>query len=387
MPGRDHIETLAIHAGQAPDPSTGAVMTPIYQTSTYVQQGVGVHKGYDYARTGNPTRTALEACLAALEGAEHGLAFASGMAAIDTLCKLLSPGDHVLAGDDVYGGTFRLFEKQYAKYGIEFSYVDSTDLGAVKAGLRPNTRWVWLETPTNPRLKLADLRAIAQAAHAARPAPNGVRVIVDNTFATPYLQQPLALGCDVVVHSTTKYLGGHSDVVSGAVLTSDGDIYTQLKFLQNAAGAVPGPMDCFLVLRGIKTLAVRMERHSENALAVAEYLSDHPRINEVIYPGLETHPQHELAHRQMRSGGGMISLLVQGGEPVARALAARTRLFALAESLGGVESLIEIPAAMTHGSTQGSPLEVDPGLIRLSVGLENKDDLIADLAQALGGQT
>jgi cystathionine beta-lyase/cystathionine gamma-synthase len=380
MPGRDHIETLAIHAGQPPDPATGAVMTPIYQTATYVQQGVGEHKGYEYARTGNPTRTALESCLAALEGAEHGLAFASGMAAIDTLCKVLDPGDHVLAGDDVYGGTFRLFEKQYAKYGLEFTYVDSTDLGALKAGLRPNTRWVWLETPTNPRLKLADLRAIAHAAHAASPR---IRVIVDNTFATPYLQQPLALGCDVVVHSTTKYLGGHSDVVGGAVLTSDTLLYEQLKFLQNAAGAVPGPMDCFLVLRGVKTLAVRMERHSENALAVAQYLSDHPRVTDVIYPGLEAHPQHELARQQMRSGGGMISLFVQGGEAAARAMAARTRLFALAESLGGVESLIEIPAAMTHGSTQGSPLEVDPGLIRLSVGLENKEDLIADLAQAL----
>jgi cystathionine beta-lyase/cystathionine gamma-synthase len=380
MPERDHIETLAIHAGQAPDPSTGAVMTPIYQTSTYVQQAVGQHQGYDYARTGNPTRTALEACLAALEGAAHGLAFASGMAAIDTLCKLLDPGDHVLAGDDVYGGTFRLFDKQYAKYGIEFSYVDSTDLAAVKAALRPNTRWVWLETPTNPRLKLADLRAIAHAAHAANPS---IRVIVDNTFATPYLQQPLALGCDVVVHSTTKYLGGHSDVVGGALLTSDSALHERLKFLQNAAGAVPGPLDCFLVLRGIKTLPVRMERHAENALAVAQFLSDHPRVTDVIYPGLEGHPQHALARRQMRSGGGMISLFVQGGEAAARALAARTRLFALAESLGGVESLIEIPAAMTHGSTQGSPLEVDPGLIRLSVGLENKDDLIADLAQAL----
>jgi cystathionine beta-lyase/cystathionine gamma-synthase len=381
MPGRDHIETLAIHAGQPPDPTTGAVMTPIYQTATYVQQAVGEHKGYEYARTGNPTRTALESCLAALESAEHGLAFASGMAAIDTLCKVLNPGDHVLAGDDVYGGTFRLFEKQYAKYGLEFTYVDSTDLGALKAGLRPNTRWVWLETPTNPRLKLADLRAIAHAAHVASP---DIRVIVDNTFATPYLQQPLALGCDVVVHSTTKYLGGHSDVVGGAVLTSDTALYEQLKFLQNAAGAVPGPLDCFLVLRGIKTLAVRMDRHSENALAVAQYLSDHPRVTDVIYPGLEAHPQHELALRQMRSGGGMISLFVQGGEAAARAMAARTRLFALAESLGGVESLIEIPAAMTHGSTQGSPLEVDPGLIRLSVGLENKEDLIADLAQALG---
>jgi len=380
MAGHDHIETLAIHAGQAPDPSTGAVMTPIYQTATYVQQGVGEHKGYEYARTCNPTRTALEGCLAALEGAAHGLAFASGMAAIDTLCKLFNPGEHVLAGDDVYGGTFRLFEKQYAKYGITFTYVNSTDLAAVAAGLRPNTRWVWLETPTNPRLKLADLRAIAQAAHAGGSV---VRVVVDNTFATPYLQQPLALGCDVVVHSTTKYLGGHSDTVGGAVLTSDGALYEQLKFLQNAAGAVPGPLDCFLVLRGIKTLAVRMERHAENALAVAQYLSDHPRVTEVIYPGLDTHQQHALARRQMRSGGGMISFYVQGGEPVARALAARTRLFALAESLGGVESLIEIPAAMTHGSTQGSPLEVDPGLIRLSVGLENKEDLIADLAQAL----
>ena len=382
----DHIETLAIHAGQAPDPSTGAVMTPIYQTSTYAQQAVGVHKGYDYARTANPTRSALEACLAALEGAAvqatvHGLAFASGMAAIDTLCKTLNPGDHVLAGDDVYGGTFRLFDKQYAKYGIEFSYVDSTDPAAVTAGLRPATRWVWLETPTNPRLKLADVRALAQAAHAADPA---IRVIVDSTFATPYLQQPLALGADVVVHSTTKYLGGHSDVVGGAVLTSDEVLYERLKFLQNAAGAVPGPLDCFLILRGLKTLAVRMDRHAENALAVAQFLSDHPRVTDVIYPGLDSHPQHALARRQMRSGGGMISFFVQGGEAVARALAARTRLFALAESLGGVESLIEIPAAMTHGSTQGSPLEVDPGLIRLSVGLENKEDLIADLAQALG---
>ena len=380
MAGRDHIETLAIHAGQAPDPSTGAVMTPIYQTATYVQQAVGEHQGYEYARTGNPTRTALEACLAALEGAAHGLAFASGMAAIDTLCKLFNPGEHVLAGDDVYGGTFRLFEKQYAKYGIEFSYVNSTDLAAVTAGLRPNTRWVWLETPTNPRLKLADLRAIAQAAHAAHP---GIRVVVDNTFASPYLQQPLALGCDVVVHSTTKYLGGHSDTIGGAVLTSDTGLYERLKFLQNAAGAVPGPLDCFLVLRGIKTLALRMDRHSENALAVAQYLADHPRVTDVIYPGLDTHPQHALAQRQMRSGGGMISFYVQGGEPVARTLAARTRLFALAESLGGVESLIELPAAMTHGSTHGSPLEVDPGLIRLSVGLENKEDLIEDLAQAL----
>ena len=376
----DHIETLAIHAGQAPDPATGAVMTPIYQTSTYVQAGVGEHKGYEYARTGNPTRTALEACLAALEGARHGLAFASGMAAIDTLLKLLDPGDHVLASNDVYGGTYRLFDKQYQKYGLQFSYVDMTDLKAVEDGLQDGTRFVWIETPTNPRLKVVDLRAVAGAAHARNPA---IRLIVDNTFATPYLQQPLALGADAVVHSTTKYLGGHSDVVGGAVLTDDAGLHERLAFLQNAAGAVPGPMDCFLVLRGVKTLAVRMDRHGENALAVAQFLADHPKVTEVIYPGLEGHPQHALARRQMRNGGGMISFFVQGGEAEARALAARTRLFALAESLGGVESLIELPAAMTHGSTKGSPLECDPGLIRLSVGLEHKDDLIADLAQAL----
>ncbi len=374
------FETLAIHAGQEPDPSTGAVMTPIYQTSTYVQTAVGEHKGYDYARTGNPTRTALEANLAALEAAAHGLAFASGMAAIDTLLKLLDPGDHVLAGNDVYGGTFRLFDKQYRKYGIEFDYVEATDLAAVKAGLRPNTRFVWIETPTNPKLKVADLRALAAAAHAHNPA---VRVIVDNTFATPYLQQPLTLGCDVVVHSTTKYLGGHSDVVGGALLTSDAALYERLAFLQNAAGAIPGPMDCFLVLRGIKTLAVRMDRHAENALAVAQFLADHPQVTDVIYPGLDSHPQHAVVRRQMRNGGGMLSFFVAGGEAAARRLAERTQLFALAESLGGVESLIEIPAAMTHGSTKGSPLETDPGLIRISVGLENKDDLIEDLAQAL----
>ena len=380
MPRKLKLETLAIHAGQEPDPSTGAVMTPIYQTSTYVQSAVGEHKGYDYARTGNPTRTALEANLAALEAAEHGLAFASGMAAIDTLLKLLDPGDHVLASNDVYGGTYRLFNQQYKKYGVEFDFVEATDLAAVQAGLKPNTRFVWIETPTNPKLKVADLRAIASAAHAHDPA---VRVIVDNTFATPYLQQPLTLGCDVVVHSTTKYLGGHSDVVGGAVLTSDTALHERLAFLQNAAGAIPGPMDCFLVLRGIKTLAVRMDRHAENALAVAQFLSDHPQVADVIYPGLDSHPQYAVAARQMRSGGGMISFTVHGGEAAARALVARTHLFALAESLGGVESLIEIPAAMTHGSTKGSPLETDPGLIRISVGLEHKDDLIEDLAQAL----
>ncbi len=380
MTSTPRLETLAIHAGQEPDPTTGAVMTPIYQTSTYVQQGVGEHKGYEYARTGNPTRSALEACLAALEGAAYGLAFASGMAAIDTLLKLLDPGDHVLASNDVYGGTFRLFDKQYKKYGIEFSYAELTDPAAVAAGLRAHTRWVWIETPTNPRLKVVDIAAVAEIARRHNPA---IRVVVDNTFATPYLQRPLDLGAHVVVHSTTKYLGGHSDVVGGAVLTNDAALHERLKFLQNAAGAVPGPMDCFLVLRGVKTLAVRMDRHGENALAVAQFLADHPRVADVIYPGLETHPQHAVARRQMRNFGGMISFFLKGGEAETRALLKRTRLFALAESLGGVESLIELPAAMTHGSTQGSPLEVGPGLIRLSVGLEHKDDLIADLAQAL----
>ncbi len=374
------FETLVIHAGQEPDPATGAVMTPIYQTSTYVQKGVGEHQGYEYARTGNPTRTALEACLAALEGAEFGLAFASGMAAIDTLLKLLDPGDHVLASNDVYGGTFRLFDKQYKKYGVEFSYVEATNLKEVEQGLRKNTRFVWLETPTNPRLKVGDIRALGELAHQNNP---NTKVVVDNTFATPYLQQPLRLGADVVVHSTTKYLGGHSDVVGGAALTSDAAIHERLKFLQNAAGAVPGPLDCFLVLRGVKTLPLRMERHGENALAVAQFLADHPNVEEVIYPGLDSHPQHALAQKQMRNGGGMISFFVPGGEAAARKLVARTKLFALAESLGGVESLIELPSAMTHGSTKGSPLEVQPGLIRISVGLENKDDLIEDLAQAL----
>ncbi len=375
-----HIESLAIHAGQKPDPSTGAVMTPIYQTSTFVQAGVGDHQGYEYARTGNPTRAALEACLAELEGAAHGLAFSSGMAAIDTILKLLDPGDHVLASNDVYGGTFRLFDKQYRKYGIDFSYAELTDLEAVKAGLRENTRFVWIETPTNPRLKVVDIAGVARIAHEHNPA---IRVVVDNTFATPYLHQPLALGADVVMHSTTKYLGGHSDVVGGAIQTSDNALFEKLKFLQNAAGAVPGPMDCFLVLRGLKTLAVRMDRHGENAMAVAQFLADHPKVSDVIYPGLDTHPQHDVAARQMRNFGGMISFTLKGGAEAASKLVASTHLFALAESLGGVESLIELPAGMTHGSTKGSPLEVGPELIRISVGLEHKDDLVADLAQAL----
>jgi cystathionine beta-lyase/cystathionine gamma-synthase len=377
-----HLETLAIHAGQEPDPTTGAVMTPIFQTSTYVQSGVGEHKGYEYSRTDNPTRTALQDCLAALENGKHGLAYASGMAAIDNVLRLVAAGEHVLAGNDVYGGTFRLLDKIWKDYGIESSFVEMTDLAAVQAALKPNTRLVWLETPTNPRLKIFDIAAIAELAHA-----NGPRTLVgvDNTFATPYLQRPLNLGADIVLHSTTKYLGGHSDTVGGAILLNDDELYARLKFLQNAIGAVPGPMDCFLVLRGVKTLAVRMDRHAENALAVAQFLADHPAVKEVIYPGLMDHPQHELAKRQMRNPGGMISFLLNGSLDDAKKLAARTKLFALAESLGGIESLIELPSAMTHASTAGSPLEVEPGLIRISVGLENKEDLIDDLAMALKG--
>ncbi|MBI4772340.1 MAG: cystathionine gamma-synthase [Chloroflexi bacterium] len=380
------IETLAIHAGQQADPATGAIMTPIYQTSTYVQAGVGEHKGYDYSRTANPTRAALEACLAGLEGGKYGLAFSSGMAAIDTLLRLVASGEHVVAGNDVYGGTFRLFDRVLKPYGLQFSFVDTSDLGAVRAALRHNTRLIWLETPTNPRLRLADIAGVAQL---ARQHPSQPWVGVDNTFASPYLQQPLALGADFVAHSTTKYLGGHSDLVGGALLLNDETAYERLKFLQNAIGAVPGPMDCFLVLRGVKTLPVRMERHGQNAQAVAEFLSDHPAVERVMYPGLADHPQHALARRQMRNGGGMISFALRasvhgGDEAAARRVVAATRIFALAESLGGVESLIELPAAMTHASVAGSGNAVEPGLIRLSVGLEHKDDLIDDLHRALG---
>ncbi len=379
-----HIETLAIHAGQQPDPTTGAVMTPIYQTSTYVQDGVGQHKGYEYARTGNPTRTALETCLAALEGGRFGLCFASGMAAIDTLLRLVRPGEHVLAGDDVYGGTYRLFVRVLAAYGIQFDFVDMGRLDAARAGLRPNTRLVWLETPTNPLMKIADLAALSEIAHAPRErATVDTLVAVDNTFASPVIQQPLRLGADFVVHSTTKYLGGHSDVVGGAIVTSNEEAHQQLKFLQNAVGAVPGPMDCFLTLRGLKTLPLRVERHSRNAMRIAEFLADHRAVRRVMYPGLEDHPGHAVAKRQMKMYGGMISFLPVGDAEVARKIAERTRIFALAESLGGVESLIELPAPMTHASVAGSPLEIDPSLVRLSVGIEHVDDLIDDLRQAL----
>ena len=375
---KPHLETIAVHAGVEPDPLTGAVMTPIYQTSTYAQADVATHKGYEYSRTDNPTRTALQNALAALEGGKHALAFSSGMAAIDTVLRLIKPGEHVLSGNDVYGGTYRLFDKIVSNYGIEFTFVELTDLEAVAAAVQPNTKLIWLETPTNPMLKLADIKATAEIAHKA-----GAWLGVDNTFASPALQRPLTLGADFVVHSTTKYIGGHSDVVGGAIVLNDPEIYDQLKFLQNAIGAVPGPMDCFLTLRGIKTLALRMRAHSHNAGQVAQFLADHPAVAEVLYPGLDTHPQYELARQQMDGPGGMISFILHGGETAARMVANETKLFTLAESLGGVESLIELPAPMTHASVADSPLAIDPGLVRISVGIEHVQDLIDDLGQAL----
>ncbi|BCX05590.1 MAG: cystathionine gamma-synthase [Candidatus Roseilinea sp.] len=374
-----NFETLAIHAGQPPDPAHGAVMTPIYQTSTYAQPKMG-EATYDYARTANPTRTALQDCIAALEGGTHGLAFASGMAAIDCVLRLLKPGDHVLASNDVYGGTYRIFKRVYEGYGVQASFVEMSDLDAVRAAIRPNTHMIWIETPTNPLLKVADIAAIACLRDVVEPS---IQIVVDNTFASPYLQQPLKLGADIVVHSATKYLGGHSDVVSGLIALNNDATFARLKFLQNAVGAVPGPLDCFLVLRGIKTLHVRMERHSANAMKIAMWLESHPKVEQVIYPGLPSHPQHAIAAKQMCTFGGMISFIVKGGAEEARRVAEGTRLFVLAESLGGVESLIEVPAAMTHMSVANSPLEVNPALIRLSVGIEHVDDLIADLKQAL----
>jgi len=385
MQRNPQIETLAIHAGQAADLATGAVVTPIYQTSTFAQAEIGVTKGFDYSRTANPTRLALEQCLAALESIglpqpAYGLAFASGMAATDTMLRLIKPGEHVLASNDVYGGTFRLFERVLKEYGLQFSYADISDPVLVEANLRPETRLVWIETPTNPLLKIAD---IAEISRRVKARSTNIMIAVDNTFASPYLQQPLTLGADFVIHSTTKYLGGHSDVIGGAIIAREKSAYDRLKFLQNAVGAVPGPMDCWLILRGIKTLAVRMERHSANAARVADYLTGHPAVEKVIYPGLENHPGHAVAKKQMRLYGGMISLILKGGEKTARKIVEATRVFALAESLGGVESLIEVPAAMTHASVSGSALEVPAGLVRLSVGIENIDDLLADLEQAL----
>jgi cystathionine gamma-synthase len=372
------FETKAIHAGQDPEPAYGAVNVPIYQTSTYAADRVGRSKGYDYARTGNPTRTALETCLAALEEGAHGLCFASGMAAETMLLTVLKPGDHVVLGDDVYGGTYRILSKVLQGWGLEFDTVDLTDLDAVRKAVREETRVVWCETPTNPLLKVVDIAAVVDIAHEA-----GAWLAVDNTFASPYLQRPLALGADVVVHSSTKYLGGHSDAVGGAVVTSNDELFERLKFLQNAAGAVPGPLDCFLVLRGVKTLALRMEAHCRNARRVAEFLAGHPRVVRTYYPGLSTHPGHDLAARQMRDFGGMVAFELESAEE-ATAVCERTTVFFLAESLGGVESLIEHPGRMTHASTAGSPLEVPETLVRLSVGIEHPDDLIEDLAQALG---
>jgi cystathionine beta-lyase/cystathionine gamma-synthase len=369
------FETLAIHAGQDPDPATGAIMTPIYQTSTYVQAAPGEHRGYDYSRSGNPTRTALEDLIAALEGGRFGLAFSSGLAAMDNIMRLLNPGDHVIVGNDVYGGTYRLFERVLSRYGLRFSWVDLAQPDAVHAALTPQTRMLWLETPTNPLMSLADMAALVES------VPDQVIVAVDNTFASPYIQQPLKFGADIVMHSSTKYLGGHSDVVGGLLALNDEELYQQLKFTQNAVGAVPGPMDCFLVLRGIKTLPIRMERHSANALAVARFLEDHPAVRQVLYPGLESHPQYELARRQMKLPGGMISIILESPE-AARAMVSKTKIFALAESLGGVESLIEHPYSMTHASTATSPIAVPPALVRLSVGIEHVDDLIEDVAQA-----
>jgi len=371
-----HLDTLSIHAGQQPDPSTGAIMTPIYQTSTYVQSAPGEHKGYEYSRTDNPTRKALEDLIAAIEAGTYGLAFSSGLAAIDTVLRLFNPGDHVIVGNDVYGGTYRLFERVIARFGLRFSWVDLTDLEAVKAAYTPQTRLLWLETPTNPLMTLADMEMLAKS------APEGVLVGVDNTFASPAIQQPLTFGADLVMHSSTKYLGGHSDAVGGLLAMRDEKLYRDLKFLQNAIGAVPGPMDCFLVLRGIKTLGVRIERHSFNALKIAQFLEDHPRVKRVMYPGLESHPQHELARKQMRHFGGMISMIL-GSPEEAKTMVSRTKLFALAESLGGVESLIEHPYSMTHASTATSPIAVPNALVRLSVGIEYVDDLIDDLRQAL----
>lgn len=376
------FETLAIHAGQEADPNNGAVMTPVYLTSTYKQDGIGKpRQGYEYSRTLNPTRKALQDCLAELESGTWGLAFASGMAATDTVLRLLSQGDHVVAGNDVYGGTFRLFDKVLRRFGLDFSFADTTDPENLAEALTPSTRVVWLETPTNPLLSISDIRAVAAT---VKSHPNKPLLVVDNTFATPYLQRPLELGADLVVHSMTKYLGGHSDVVGGAIVGKDKELGQQLAYLQNAAGAIQGPMDSFLVLRGIKTLPVRMERHAQNAEKIAAYLAQRDDVAALYYPFHESHAQFKLAQRQMKNGGGMISFVLKGGSEAAVRVAEATKIFTLAESLGGVESLIEVPAAMTHLSTQGSPLEVDPGLVRLSVGIENVDDLIADLEQAFG---
>jgi cystathionine gamma-synthase len=378
MPG---FSTNAIHAGQEPDPHTGAVITPIHPSSTYVQDGVGGVRagGYEYSRSANPTRTALQECLAALEGGRHGVAFGSGMGATDVLMRvLLKPGDHVVIPHDAYGGTFRIVDKVLARWGVRYTPVDFGDLAALRAAVRPETKLLWCETPTNPLLGIADIAAAADVAHTA-----GARLVVDNTFASPYLQAPLALGADVVLHSTTKYVGGHSDVVGGALVTSDDELAQEVTFTQNATGSVPGPFDAWLTLRGVKTLALRMERHSDNAERVADMLAGHPGVEQVFYPGLPSHPGHEVAAKQMRRFGGMVSFTAVGGREAALRICAATRVFTLAESLGGVESLIEHPAAMTHLSVAGSELEVPDNLVRLSVGIEDIEDLADDLRSAL----
>ena len=374
----ERFETRAIHAGQAPDAPYGAVNVPIYQTSTYAQPAVGEPKVWDYARGGNPTREALQQALASLEGGTRAFSFGSGMGAETTLLLTLRPGDHVVLADDVYGGTYRLLTKVFEDWGLASTTVDLTDPDALAAAIGPETRFVWVETPSNPLLKIIDISAVSEIAHAA-----GARVVVDNTFATPALQRPLSLGADVVVHSVTKYIGGHSDLIGGAVVTSHEDLIERLAFLTNAVGAVPGPMDCYLALRGLKTLAVRMHAHGEHAALIADFLSEHPRVSRVFYPGLASHPGHEVATRQMAGYGGMVSFTV-GSAQAALEVARRTQVFFLAESLGGVESLIEVPGPMTHASVAGSALEVPDELVRLSVGLEHPDDLIADLERALG---
>jgi cystathionine gamma-synthase len=372
------FETRAIHEGQEPDPATGAVTVPIYQTSTYAQDAVGEHKGYDYSRVANPTRTALQLCLASLENAEHGVAFSSGLGAVTTVMHLVSPGERVVSINDVYGGVYRMFSQVYAPKGYEFEFLSAQEIGSeLAAHIDERTRLVWLETPTNPLLNIVDIRAAAEAAHAA-----GALVVVDNTFATPYLQRPLELGADIVIHSTTKYLGGHSDVVGGFAATNDPTIAERLLFLQKSLGAVPGPFDCWLVLRGLKTLAVRMRQHCVNAHAIAAFLERHPAVEQVLYPGLPRHPGHQIAARQMRDFGGMISFLV-ASEQEAVALVGRTQIWKLAESLGGVESLIEHPARMTHASTADAPFAAPRNLVRLSVGLESAEDLLVDLEAAL----
>ena len=371
------FSTKAIHVGQEPDPSTGAIMTPIYQTSTFAQSEIGVHKGYEYARTHNPTRTLLETCLASLENGKHGLAFASGMAATSCVGNLLKAGSHVIVGEDVYGGTYRLFAKVLTNYNIEFTFLDTRNLNLVKQAIKPNTKMLWIETPTNPLLRLADIKSLVNTVKSYN-----IITVVDNTFASPYFQNPLDLGADIVVHSTTKYIGGHSDVVGGAIVVNDENLYEELKFHQNAVGGIPGPMDCFLVLRGLKTLSLRAREHEKNALAIAKFLKAQKSVESVYYPGLPDHPQHDLAKTQMRGFGGMVSFVLKGGYESANLLSKSTKIFTLAESLGGIESLICHPSSMTHGSIpEKDRIErgIVDGLLRFSVGIEDIDDLINDL--------